>query len=36
VAEQACAEVLSLPLYPELTLDELDRVAAAVRGFNAA
>jgi dTDP-4-amino-4,6-dideoxygalactose transaminase len=29
-AEQAAAEVLSLPCYPELTDDEVDRVAAAV------
>ena len=30
-AERACAEVLSLPLYPELTEDEVRRIAAAVR-----
>ena len=30
-AERACAEVLSLPLYPELTEAELRRVADAVR-----
>ena len=35
-AERAAAEVLSLPLYPELTLDEMERVAAAIGGFYAA
>jgi dTDP-4-amino-4,6-dideoxygalactose transaminase len=30
-AERACKEVLSLPLYPELTEDEVRCVAAAVR-----
>lgn len=29
--EQACAEVLSLPLHPGLTMADVDRVAAAVR-----
>jgi dTDP-4-amino-4,6-dideoxygalactose transaminase len=29
--EQACAEVLSLPLHPGLTVADIDRVAAAVR-----
>ena len=33
VAEKACAEVLSLPLYPELTPALIARVAAAVRDF---
>lgn len=33
-AEQACAEVLSLPLYPELSLDAVREVAAAVRAFS--
>jgi len=32
-AEKACAEVLSLPLYPELTPALIERVAAAVRDF---
>ena len=32
-AEWACRQVLSLPLYPELTDDELEHVAAAVREF---
>jgi len=32
-AERACDEVLSLPLYPELSLDDVQRVAEAVRGF---
>jgi len=31
--ERACARVVSLPMYPELTADEVDRVIAAVRGF---
>lgn len=29
----ACAQVLSLPLFPELTDDEVDRVCSAVRGL---
>lgn len=33
-AEKACAEVLSLPLFPELTPAQIDRVAAAVRSFS--
>ena len=33
-AERACREALSLPLYPELTEDELRYVAAAVNMFN--
>jgi dTDP-4-amino-4,6-dideoxygalactose transaminase len=33
VSERACAEVLSLPVYPELTGDQLGRVAEAVRVF---
>ena len=33
VAEKACAEILSLPMYPELTPALIERVAAAVRGF---
>ncbi|MHB1313174.1 MAG: DegT/DnrJ/EryC1/StrS family aminotransferase [Gemmatimonadaceae bacterium] len=32
-AEKASAEVLSLPIYPELTPAQLDEVVAAVRGF---
>jgi len=35
-AERAAAEVLSLPNYPELTLDEMERVAAAITEFYAA
>jgi dTDP-4-amino-4,6-dideoxygalactose transaminase len=33
IAEKACAEILSLPLYPEMTPDLIGRVAAAVRDF---
>jgi len=33
VAEQAAREVLSLPMYPELTDAQLERVAAVVRAF---
>lgn len=32
-AERAANEVLSLPIYPELTKSQLDEVIAAVRGF---
>jgi dTDP-4-amino-4,6-dideoxygalactose transaminase len=32
-AERAAAEVLSLPIYPELTRAQLDEVAGAVRAF---
>jgi len=31
VAEQACAEILSLPLYPELSDEQARRVVTAVR-----
>jgi dTDP-4-amino-4,6-dideoxygalactose transaminase len=33
VAEQACAEVLALPIYAELRADELDRVITAIIDF---
>lgn len=33
VSERAALEVLSLPMFPELTNDEAERVSAAVRGF---
>lgn len=33
VAEQACDEVLSLPLYPELPLETVDQIADAVIAF---
>lgn len=33
VAEQAAGEVVSLPLYPELTESQVERVARAVAGF---
>ena len=36
VAERAAAEVLSLPMYPELPLEAVDRVAEAVRRLAAA
>src|SRR5438067_7069121 len=32
-AERAAAEVLSLPIYPELTRDQLEEVATTVRAF---
>jgi len=35
-AEKACSEILSLPLYPELTPALIERVAAAVRDFRGA
>ena len=34
-AERAAAEVLSLPLYPELGRTEIERVAAAIEEFYA-
>jgi len=34
-AERAAAEVLSLPLYPELTVEQIDHVASAVRRHTA-
>jgi dTDP-4-amino-4,6-dideoxygalactose transaminase len=33
VTEQACREVLSLPVYPELTADEQSRVIDALEAF---
>ena len=33
VAEQAAREVLALPIYPELTEDQLEQVCAAINGF---
>ena len=33
VSEQLCREVLCLPLYPELPLEDLERIAAEVRAF---
>jgi dTDP-4-amino-4,6-dideoxygalactose transaminase len=33
VAEQACAEVLSLPVYPEMSVTQQDEVVAALRDF---
>jgi dTDP-4-amino-4,6-dideoxygalactose transaminase len=32
-SEKAASEVISLPIYPELTQDQLEEVVAAVRGF---
>lgn len=36
VTEEACLEVLSLPIYPELREEQLELVARSVRGFFAA
>jgi dTDP-4-amino-4,6-dideoxygalactose transaminase len=36
VAEAACREVLSLPVFPELTREQLEHVAGTIRGFFAA
>ena len=33
LAEQAAREVVSLPLYPELTYEQVDQVIEAVRAF---
>jgi len=33
VTEKACAEVLALPVFPELTEAQMQRVADAVLGF---
>jgi dTDP-4-amino-4,6-dideoxygalactose transaminase len=33
-SERLCREVVSLPIYPELSDDEIERVAAAVRSFS--
>jgi dTDP-4-amino-4,6-dideoxygalactose transaminase len=33
ISEALCREVLSLPLYPEMTLESVSRVGAAVRAF---
>jgi dTDP-4-amino-4,6-dideoxygalactose transaminase len=33
VSERAAREVISLPIYPELTRGQLDRVIDAIRGF---
>ncbi|MGH9335982.1 MAG: DegT/DnrJ/EryC1/StrS family aminotransferase, partial [Vicinamibacteria bacterium] len=32
-AERACAEILSLPLYPGLRSEDVDRVASVIRDF---
>src|SRR2546430_15858613 len=32
-AERAAGEVISLPIYPELTRDQVDYVADTIRGF---
>ena len=34
VAERAAREILSLPMYPELSDEQIDRVVAAVRTFH--
>ncbi len=36
VSETLCREVLSLPLYPEMPLDSVARVAGAIRAFSGA
>jgi dTDP-4-amino-4,6-dideoxygalactose transaminase len=36
VAEKAVSEILSLPLFPELSAAQLDRIASAVRAFTGA
>ena len=33
IVEQACEEILSLPMYPELSLDDLACIAEAIRSF---
>jgi dTDP-3-amino-3,4,6-trideoxy-alpha-D-glucose transaminase len=33
VTERLCDEVVSLPMFPELTADEVERVCSALRGF---
>jgi dTDP-4-amino-4,6-dideoxygalactose transaminase len=33
VTEDACRELLSLPIYPSLTDEQVDYVASAVLGF---
>jgi dTDP-4-amino-4,6-dideoxygalactose transaminase len=33
VAEQAAQEVLSLPVFPEMTADQRQAVAESIRGF---
>ena len=35
-AEKLCSEVLSLPLFPEMTSEEIERTAHAVEAFDAA
>jgi dTDP-4-amino-4,6-dideoxygalactose transaminase len=32
-SERACREVLSLPVFPELADEQLERVVAAIRGY---
>jgi dTDP-4-amino-4,6-dideoxygalactose transaminase len=34
VSERVAAEELSLPMFPELTLAQIETVASAIRGFN--
>jgi dTDP-4-amino-4,6-dideoxygalactose transaminase len=36
VSERLSREVLSLPLYPELALEQIERIAEQVRSFRAA
>lgn len=34
VAEQACREIINLPIYPEMTDDQVDYVITTLNGFN--
>lgn len=33
ITDTLCGEILSLPMFPEMTFEEVDRVAAAIRSF---
>jgi dTDP-4-amino-4,6-dideoxygalactose transaminase len=33
IAEQTCGEILSLPMYPELTEEQVEVVVASIREF---
>jgi dTDP-4-amino-4,6-dideoxygalactose transaminase len=34
VTEKVCGEILSLPMFPTLTAEQQQRVAAAIAAFN--